>query len=84
LHTPTLSETPSSKLQTPENIQIPNTNPQHQIPRQTARRVFFGSELDASLELANWTLSPCCLLVKDGDVRHMLLLTKIVFDSARV
>jgi len=41
-----LSETPSTKPQAPEKLQISNTKPQYQLTGQTARRSVF--ELGAS------------------------------------
>src|SRR5438132_13840136 len=59
---PPLSETPSPKPQAPEKFQNSNTEPQNQMPGQTARRSVF--ELGAwslvlgawCLELGNWEL----------------------------
>jgi hypothetical protein len=61
-----LSETPSTKPQTPEKFQISSTKPQNQVPGQAARSSVF--ELGASLELGGWEFEACCLgawLLKD-------------------
>src|SRR6185369_14172730 len=59
---PSLTETPSTKLQAPEKFQVSNTKHQKQMPGPTARRWFF--ELGAwcffgvwNLELVAWALS---------------------------
>src|SRR5258707_644965 len=61
---PPLSETPSTKPQAPEKLQISNAKPQKQMPGQTARRSVF--ELGAwSLEFGAWYLGS--QILKNGD-----------------
>jgi hypothetical protein len=51
---PHLGETSNTKLQAPENLQIPNIKTQDRMPGQTARGLVLNLELGVSLELGVW------------------------------
>src|SRR2546421_12694618 len=67
---PPLSETPSTKPQSPEKFHISNTKPQNQMPRQTRCRSVF--ELGAWCFFVAWRLgtgsfSLCSQLLTSSD-----------------
>ena len=79
---PPLSETPSTKPQAPEKLPISNTNPQKQMPGQTARRSVF--ELGASLELGIWNLELFAWALSFSKIEMRLSHLKNLFELRQV